>query len=66
MTVKDITLSNRHSHLNKEERTDLAVLFLDRVKSKGYAPMFYNSKAHMQGNADWNMTKLNIKGIEYG
>ena len=38
--------SNRHSHLNKEERTDLAIYFLDYVKDKGYTPMFYNSKSH--------------------
>ena len=56
--------SNRHSHLNKEERTDLAIYFLDYVKDKGYTPMFYNSKSHIEANASWNTDRLNSKGYK--
>lgn len=51
----------RHYSLTKNERTDLAIVFLDHVKSKGYSPMFYNSSGHLNNNSQWNTTKLNGK-----
>ncbi len=51
--------SYRHYGLDKEYRTALAVLFLDTIAARGYTPMFYNSKSHMENNAFWNMTVLN-------
>ena len=51
----------RHYSLSKNERTDLAIVFLDYVKSKGYSPMFYNSSSHLRNNSQWNTSKLNGK-----
>lgn len=51
----------RHYSLTKNERTDLAVVFLDYVKSKGYSSMFYNSSGHLKNNSQWNTSKLNEK-----
>ena len=51
----------RHYSLSKNERTDLAIVFLDHVKSKGYSPIFYNSSSHLRNNSQWNTSKLNEK-----
>lgn len=52
---------NRQYGLGKEARTNIAIAFLDAIKSKGYKPMFYASKAEMEQNADWNTTTLSSK-----
>jgi len=52
---------NRQHGLGKDERTNIAMAFLDEIKNKGYKAMFYASKAEMEQNADWNATTLNSK-----
>ena len=52
---------NRQHGLGKDERTNIAISFLDEIKSKGYKAMFYASKAEMEQNADWNTTTLSSK-----
>lgn len=53
--------TSRQYHLSVEERTSLAVTFLDAVAAKGYTPMFYASKGEMENNNCWNMTTLAAK-----
>lgn len=52
---------NRQYSLNKTQRTDLAIAFLDRIAERGYAPMFYASKNEMQGDAKWETSRLQNK-----
>lgn len=51
--------ANRHYGLDKAYRTALAVIFLDTIASRGYTPMFYNSKSDMESSAYWDMAVLN-------
>ncbi len=53
--------SNRQYGLSKEERTNLAEVFLDYVNGKGYSPMFYASKSELDGNSQWNASRLASK-----
>ena len=49
---------NRQFALTKTQRTDFAIAFLDRIKERGYAPMFYASKNEMEGEAKWETSRL--------
>ena len=49
---------NRHSVLNKTQRTDVAIAFMDTIKERGYTPMFYASKNGMDNSASWEMSRL--------
>ena len=42
----------RADHLSKKERTDIAIAFLETVKSRGYTPMLYASKNFLYDNLD--------------
>lgn len=53
--------NNRQYKLTKADRTNLAIVFLDYVKSKGYTPMFYASKNEMENNRDWDADLLTKK-----
>ena len=53
--------NNRQFQLTKEERTNLAVVFLDYVKDKGYSPMFYASKNELEDSRDWDKDLLTKK-----
>lgn len=49
---------SRQYLLSKEQRTQNAVAFLERVRAAGYTPMFYANKSEMENSQDWDMTKL--------
>ena len=51
--------TNRQSALTIEERTNLAITFLDVIKSNGYTPLFYGSKYDL--NNQWNTSLLSSK-----
>lgn len=53
--------NNRQFTLTKEERTSLAIEFLDYVKEKGYTPMFYASKNELEDGRDWDTDLLEAK-----
>lgn len=53
--------NNRQHLLTKDERTNLAIVFLDYIKEKGYTPMFYASKNELENNRDWNTDILTKK-----
>jgi len=52
---------NRQYALTKTQRTDLAIVFLDKIAERGYSPMFYASKNEMQGDAKWEVSRLQSK-----
>ena len=53
--------NNRQFTLSKEERTNLAIVFLNYVKDKGYTPMFYASKNELENSRDWDRSLLTSK-----
>lgn len=52
---------NRQYGLSKEDRTALAVTFLDYIKEQGYDPMFYAAKNELTGSTDWDTAQLSGK-----
>lgn len=49
---------NRNSELSNDERTKIAIAFLERIAEKGYTPMFYSSKSEMENNMYWDMDAI--------
>ena len=49
---------NRQYSMTKTQRTDMAIAFLNRIKERGYTPMFYASKNEMEGDAKWEISRL--------
>lgn len=49
---------NRQYELTRGERTDIALRFLEEVDNLGYTPMFYASKSEMQGNSQWDTSRI--------
>ncbi len=52
---------SRQNSLTIEERTNLAVTFLDEIAAGGYTPMFYAAKGELEGNALWDTDVLSSK-----
>lgn len=52
---------SRQYALTREERSVLAVKFLDTIRERGYTPMFYASKYEMENNKMWDMTTIGNK-----
>lgn len=52
---------NRQYSLNKTQRTDFAMAFLDKISERGYTPMFYASKSEMEGDAKWEVSRMQGK-----
>ena len=50
--------TNRHYNLTKEERTEYAMVFMDRIYELGYTPMFYGAKNELTDNLKWETDKL--------
>jgi len=49
---------SRQYSLTKEERTDIALVFLDTIEKLGYEGMFYASKNDMQDDARWQVSRI--------
>jgi len=49
---------NRHYNLTKEERTDFAMAFMDRIYEHGYTPMFYGAKNELKDELKWETSRL--------
>ena len=49
---------NRQYALSKNQRTDIAIAFLDKIVDRGYSPMFYASKGEMEGDAKWETSRF--------
>ena len=50
--------TNRHYSLTKEERTEYAMVFMDRIYELGYTPMFYGAKNELTDDLKWETGKL--------
>ena len=48
--------TSRTADLTKEERTDIAIAFLDTIKNAGYIPM-------VRGNKEWLLTKVDLSKL---
>lgn len=53
--------ASRQYALTKEQRSSIAMAFLDYVQAQGYQPMFYASKNELTDNTDWETDKLSAK-----
>lgn len=49
---------SRQYELTQSERTDIADAFLKRIYERGYTPMFYAAKNEMEGDAQWDTSRL--------
>ena len=49
---------NRQYVLSKTERTDIALAFLKQIEKRGYEAMFYASKNEMEGDAKWEVSRI--------
>lgn len=52
---------SRQYHLSKQERTDIALTFLETIESLGYEGMFYASKNEMHNDAVWEASRIERK-----
>lgn len=50
--------NSRQYEMSKDERSRLAMVFLDEIKGQGYTPMFYAAQSEMENNHRWNATEL--------
>lgn len=49
---------SRQYSLTKEERTDIALAFLETIEKLGYEGMFYASKNDMESDARWEVSRI--------
>ena len=49
---------SRQRHLTKEERTKIALVFMNQIEERGYRAMFYAAKGEMEGDAAWEMERI--------
>lgn len=45
-------------HLTNEQRTDIAIAFLQEIYNRGYTPMFYSSMGELAGSAKWDTSRI--------
>ena len=55
------TPENRQYSLTKTQRTDIALSFLSTLQQRGYTPMFYASLSDMQGDAQWEVSRIDTR-----
>ena len=49
---------HRQHSLTKEERTDIAIAFMDRIYENGYTPMIYGDIKSFEGDAKWDTSRM--------
>ncbi len=52
---------HRQYSLSVEERTDLALLFLEEVEARGYVGMFYASSSDIEYDLNWVTSEIELK-----
>ena len=52
---------SRQYQMTREERTTVALTFMETVESLGYQPMFYGSKNHLQFENAWETSRIEKK-----
>ena len=50
--------TSRQFNLTKDERSNIAIAFLDQVHKAGYTPIFYASKGELEADAKWNTSQI--------
>ncbi len=50
--------SSRQFNLSQDERTNIAIAFLDQIYTAGYTPIFYASRSELLGDAKWNTSQI--------
>lgn len=50
--------ANRQYGMTKDERSQMAIAFLDEIAKNDYTPMFYASKSELTNSSDWNTEDL--------
>ncbi len=50
--------SSRQYSLTKDERSSIAMTFLDQIYNAGYTPIFYASMGELAGDAKWNTSQI--------
>ena len=50
--------TSRQYNLTKDERSNVAIAFLDAIYKAGYTPIFYASKNELSNNAKWNTSEI--------
>ncbi len=53
--------SSRQYSLTKDERSSIALAFLDKIYNAGYTPIFYASRGELSGDAQWNTSQIEQK-----
>jgi len=53
--------SSRQYSLTKDDRSNIAIAFLDEIYNKGYTPIFYASKNEMAQDTKWNTSTISSK-----
>lgn len=49
---------NRQYNMSIAERTNMAILFMNKISDHGYTPMFYGSKSDMEDEIQWDMDRI--------
>ena len=50
--------TSRQFNLTKDDRSNIAIAFLDQVHKAGYTPIFYASKGELEADAKWNTSQI--------
>ncbi len=53
--------ASRQVNLTQDERSSVAMAFLDQIYSAGYTPIFYASQSELAGDAKWNTSQIQQK-----
>lgn len=53
--------SSRQYDMTNQQRSDVAIVFLDEIAKQDYAPMFYASKSELDNNNAWDTNRLEAK-----
>ncbi|MCR5108878.1 MAG: glycoside hydrolase family 25 [Lachnospiraceae bacterium] len=53
--------SSRQYSLTKDERSSIALAFLDKIYNAGYTPIFYASRGELSEDAQWNTSQIEQK-----
>ena len=50
--------SSRHHNLSKEDRTKVAIAFMNQIYNRGYTPMFYASASELSDGVSWDVAAI--------
>lgn len=53
--------SSRQYSLTQDERSNIAIAFLEQIYNAGYTPIFYASRNELSENAKWNTSQIENK-----